>query len=143
MIELFCEYLSVPCFWLHVIIMSDMSLRVNPHSIVCRNFNELLVLSIRYISSLSDSHCVGIWNQLLDKWTPNHLAKLVQRLRCVLSIDPYSAFDCMLLSCNVHVSEWIYFLYLPECQRTSCSKQAPYLNFNWQQPDSNLRPLSL
>ena len=26
---------------------------------------------------------------------------------------------------------------LPECQGTPCSKQAPYLNFKWQQRDSN------
>ena len=31
---------------------------------------------------------------------------------------------------------------LPECQRTSCSKQAPYLKFKWQQRDSNPQPLS-
>ena len=28
----------------------------------------------------------------------------------------------MLFSCHVRVSEWIHSLYLPECQRTLCSK---------------------
>ena len=42
---------------------------------------------------------------------------------------------CMLLSCHVHVPEWIYTLYLPVCQGTSCSKQAQYLKFKWQQQD--------
>ena len=32
MIELCCEYLSVRCIWLYVIIMSRTSFRVNPHS---------------------------------------------------------------------------------------------------------------
>ena len=34
MIELCCEYLSVLCIWLYVLIMSHMRLKVNPHSIV-------------------------------------------------------------------------------------------------------------
>ena len=32
MIELSCEYLSVECIWLYVLIMSCTRLRVNPHS---------------------------------------------------------------------------------------------------------------
>ena len=39
-------------------------------------------------------------------------------------------FIYMLLSCHVHVSEQIHTLYLPECQGTSCSKQARNLKFN-------------
>ena len=31
---------------------------------------------------------------------------------------------------------------LPECQGTPCLKQAPYLNFKWQQRDLNPQPLS-
>ena len=31
---------------------------------------------------------------------------------------------------------------LPECQVTPCSKQAPYLKFNWQQWDSNPQPIN-
>ena len=50
--------------------------------------------------------------------------------------------DCMLLSCHVRVSEWIYTLQLLECHRTPCSKQALYLKFKWQQRDSNSQPLS-
>ena len=48
----------------------------------------------------------------------------------------------MFLSCHVRVSEWIHALYLPECQGTPCSKQAPYLKFKWLQRDSNPQPLS-
>ena len=35
---------------------------------------------------------------------------LFKWLSCVVSIYLYSAFDGMLLSCHVHVSEWIYTL---------------------------------
>ena len=41
-------------------------------------------------------------------------------------------FGCMLLSCNVRVSEWIH----TECQGTPCSKQALYLKFKRQQRDA-------
>ena len=37
--------------------------------------------------------------------------------------------DCMLLSCHVHVSEWIDTLWMPRCQGTPCSKQMQYLKF--------------
>ena len=43
----------------------------------------------------------------------------------------------------VRVSEWIHIVYLPECQGTTCSKQAQYLKFKWQQQDWNPKPLSL
>ena len=32
---------------------------------------------------------------------------------------------------------------MPECQGTPCSKQAPYLNFKWEQRDLNQQPLGL
>ena len=49
----------------------------------------------------------------------------------------------MLLSCHVHVLEWIYTLYVPEYQVTTCSKQTQYLMSKWQQRDLNPQPLSL
>ena len=39
--------------------------------------------------------------------------------------------NCTLLSCHVSISEWIYTLYMSECQGTRCSKQAWYLKFKW------------
>ena len=39
----------------------------------------------------------------------------------------------MFLSCHVRIWNWIHTLYLPECQRTPCSKQARYLKFKWLQ----------
>ena len=50
--------------------------------------------------------------------------------------------DCMFLSCQKHVSEWIYTLKLPECQGTPSSKQVQYLKYKWLQRESNPWPLS-
>ena len=66
---------------------------------------------------------------LVPKQTLNHLAKLAKWLRIVMSTYLYGAFDCMLLSCHICVSEWIQTLYLSECQGNPCSKQAQYLKF--------------
>ena len=76
MIELCCEYLSVQCIWLYVIIMSRTSSRMNLHAIVCLNVKELLARSMRQIWSLSDSNAIRALNHLLRKRTLNHLAKL-------------------------------------------------------------------
>ena len=46
--------------------------------------------------------------------------------------------DCMLLTYHARISEWIYTLYVPECQGNPYSKQARYLKFKWQQRDSNV-----
>ena len=35
------------------------------------------------------------------------------------------------------IKSTLYSLWLTNCQGTPCSKQALYLNFKWQQPDSN------
>ena len=48
----------------------------------------------------------------------------------------------MFLSSHVHVLELIYTLSLPKCQETTCSSQARYLKFKWQQRDSNPEPLN-
>ena len=59
--------------WLYVTIMSRTSFRVNLHSIVCLNVKELLAQSRRHIWSLIDSNEIGTHNQLVRKWTLNHL----------------------------------------------------------------------
>ena len=82
MIELCCEYLSVWCIWLYVIIISCMSVRVNPHSIVCLNVKALLDWSRCHIWSLNDRNVIRTHNQLVGKLTTqlNHLAILVKWL---------------------------------------------------------------
>ena len=88
-------------FCLYVIIMSR---RVNPHSIVCMNVEELLAWSRRNIWSLSDSNVIRTHNHLVRKRRLNHLAKLAKSLSCVVSTYLYGAFDSMLLSCHVPVT---------------------------------------
>ena len=116
MIELCCEYLFVRCIWLYVIIMSRTIFRVNPLSIVCLSVKELLAWSRPHIRSLSDSNEIRTHNHLVCKQTLNHLAKLAKWLSCVVSTYLYGAFDCMLLSYHVRVSEWIHTL---ECAKIS------------------------
>ena len=40
--------------------------------------------------------------------------------------------DCMLLSCYIHVLEWIYTLRLNKCQGTPWSEEAHHAKFKWQ-----------
>ena len=60
--------------------------------------------------AISDWNWTWIQNHLVLKRTLNHFAKLAKWLSCVLSTYLYGAFDCMFLSCHVHVSEWIHTL---------------------------------
>ena len=112
MIELCCEYLSVGSIWLYVSIMSRTSFRANPYSIVTLNVKELLARTRHHIWGLTDSNEIRTHNQLVRKRTLNHLAKLAKWLSCIVGTYLYGAFECMLLSCHVRVSEWIHTLYL-------------------------------
>ena len=96
--------------WLHIIIMSRTRSRVNLHSIVCLNIKELLAQSRHHDWRLSDSNGMWIHNHLARKRTLNHLAKSAKWLSCGVSTYLFGAFDCILLSCHVRVSEWIYTL---------------------------------
>ena len=84
------------------------SYRVNPHSIVCLNVNELLAWSRRHIWSLSDSNVTGTHNHVVPKRTLNDLAKLVKWLSYVVSLQ--GGIDCMLISCHIRISEWTHTL---------------------------------
>ena len=95
---------------------------------ICLNVKELLARNRRKIRSLSDCNGTRAHNLLVRKRTLNHLAKLAKWLCCAVNTYLYGAFDCILLSCHVRISEWIYTLYLSECQVTPCSKQAQYLS---------------
>ena len=74
----------------------------------CLNVKELLAWNKCDNWSLSDSNRIQTHNHLVHKQTLNHLAKLAKRLNCLVNTYLYSAFDFMLLSCHIHVSEWIY-----------------------------------
>ena len=56
------------------------------------------------------SNKIRIHNHLVRKRTLNHFAKLAKWLSCLVSTYLHGAFDCMLKSCDVRVSEWIYTL---------------------------------
>ena len=100
MIELCCEYLSVWCIWLYVLVMSRTRFRVNPHY-SCLNVKELLAQSRCKIWSLSDNNWTWTQNHLVHKRTLNHLAKLAKWLSYFWSTYLYGAFDWMFLSCHV------------------------------------------
>ena len=70
----------------------------------------LLVWSRHHIWSSSDSNKIQTHNHLVCKQTLNHFTKLAKWLSCVVSTYLYGAFDCMLLSCHVRVSGWLYFI---------------------------------
>ena len=76
----------------------------------CLNVKELLAQNSCNIWSLSDSNGIQTHNHFVSKKTLNHLVKLAKWLSCVVSTHLHDAFDCMLLSCHVRVSEWIYTL---------------------------------
>ena len=76
----------------------------------CLNVKEFFSRSKCEIWRWSDCNCTPTQNHLVLKWTLNYLAKLAKWLSCVLSTSLYGAFDCMLLSCHVRVSEWIHTL---------------------------------
>ena len=84
--------------------------------------------------------CNPIWtrNHLVHKLTLNYLDKLTKWLRCVVITYLYGTFGYMYLACYVHVSNWRYSLWLPECQRTPCLEKIQYLKFTWLQPDSTV-----
>ena len=138
MIELRCDDLSALFIWLYLITMSRTRFRVNPHSIVCLNVNELLAPCRRHIWSLIDINGIRTHNYLVRKPILNHIAQLAKWLSCVVSTYLYGVFDCILLSC--HIQYWLYTL--RKYQGTPCSKQAPYMKFKWQQWDAIQQPLS-
>ena len=94
------------------------------------NFKELLARNRCNILSLSDYNSTGTHNHFIHKWTLNYLAKQTKWLSWVESI----------LSCHVHVWEWIHTLYFADFEETFCSKQMWYLKFKWGQGDSNPQP---
>ena len=131
MIELCCEYLSVRCIWLYVIIMSRTSFRVNLKSTVFLNVKEFLARSRRHIWGLTDSKGTQNHNHLVDKWTQNHLATLAIDLCCENWYVWYIWLHVIIISRASLSKSTLYSL--PEYQGTPYLKQAPYLRFKWLQ----------
>ena len=72
------------------------------------NVKKLLLQSRRKICSLSNCNWTQTHNHLVCKQTLNHSAKQSERLASVVCFYLCSAYDCMILSCLVSVSEWIH-----------------------------------
>ena len=72
------------------------------------NVKELLAVNRQDIQSLSNRNKIQTDNHLVHKWTLNHLAKLAKWLSYIVNTYLYNVSDCMLLSCHVCISEWIY-----------------------------------
>ena len=70
--------------------------------------SELLAQNRRDILSLSKRNDMRKHNHIVLKKTFNHLDRLTKWLSCVVSTFLFGAFDCMLLSCHVRVSDWNY-----------------------------------
>ena len=118
MIELCCEYLSVRCIWLYVLIVSRTHFRMNPHSLFAWMSKNSSSGSSCDIFSLSDCKWTRTHNNLIRKRTLHHLANLAEWFSCVVSAFLGGAFDCMFLLCHVRISEWIHILCFPECLGT-------------------------
>ena len=104
---------------------------------ICLNVRKILAQNKRDIWSLSVYNGTRTNNHLFGKWTLNHLGKLAKWLSHFASSYVCGTFNSMFLSSHVRTSEWNHTLYLPECQRTPCSKQVRCLKFKWLQGDSN------
>ena len=72
------------------------------------NVKELFAGNRCDIRSLSVCCRTQTHNHLVCKQTLNQLAKLTKKLSYVVSTYLYDAFDSMLLSCHVRLSEWIH-----------------------------------
>ena len=88
--------------WIHVLYLPESQEHLGP------NRSD--------IWNLSDCHGTRTHNHLVLKKALNELAKSTKGFSWIVSRYLYRAFDCMSLSCHVRISEWIHFLYLPECQ---------------------------
>ena len=120
MIELCCEYLSVQCIWLYVVITSRTSFWVNLHSIVCLNVKKLLARSRHHIWSLSDSdetqthltspqsvsyylvHCL----ENLEK-----VAKMQNKYRQLILISAYIYIYMYIIFTCIYVCYIYYYVY--------------------------------
>ena len=97
------HFISSKPYWLYVLVMSRTPFQSESTLYSCLNVTELLARSRRKIWRWSDCNSDRTQNHLVLKRTLKHLAKLTKWLSCVLSTYLYGAFDCMLLSYNVHV----------------------------------------
>ena len=97
MIRLCCEYLSVWCNLLYLIIVSRTRFRLNPYSIVCLNVKELFAQGIHTIWKLSGRNEIRIHQHLVRNRTLTHLTKPAKSFSCILITYLYGAFDYIII----------------------------------------------
>ena len=107
----------------------------------CRNVKEFHARNGCDIWSLSDSKGMRIHNDLVRKRTLELCCGYLSVRDIWLFV--IGAFDCIWLYIIMSRTRSRVNLQLPECPGTLCSKQVLYLNFKWQQRDSNPEPFSL
>ena len=138
MIELCCEYFSVHCIWLYVIIMSYTSFWVSLLYIVCLNIKDFLARSRHHILSLIYSNRIRTHNHLVRK----------QMLKPSVRPAKNDLVVLWVLICTAHLAVSSYHVTyefqsestlnsLPECQRTPLMNQVLYLKFQWKWQVSN------
>ena len=100
LIELRSEHLPVQCICWYVLIMSRTRFSVNPHSIIAWMSRNSCSKQAK-IWSLSNCSWTQTHNHLVNKQTPNHVAKLVKWFSFVVSTYLYGTFACMffIMSC--------------------------------------------
>ena len=122
------EYLYYGAFRLYVLVISRTCFSVNPHSV-----KELLARNKRKIWSLSDCNWTRIYNHLVRKGKPNHLAKLAEWLSFVCE---YLFVLCILSECSCHVryafeSESILYSYLNAKELLAWSRCKIWILSDW------------
>ena len=109
----------------------------------CLNVKEFFPPKRSKIWILSEFNWIGTHNHLVFERTLSSLVRLVNNLSFIVSTYLCSAFDCILLSSHVRISEWIRTLHLPEYRGNLCLKQARNLKFKRLQLYLKPQPRSL
>ena len=91
----------------HVLIITSMKREIT-HSPQGSSFQKSVGRWGDYVNN--ESNEIWTYNQLVRRQTLIHLVKLAKWLSCVVITNLYDAFDFMLLSCDVRVSEWFFSL---------------------------------
>ena len=127
MIELCCEYLSVRCTWLYVLIMSHTHFRVNPHSILTYELSGCGFESSHSHLNFRSCSCFeqGVpWlsgnYRLLQLFTLKHIHDMIRTYIQMHHADKCSQHSSIILP--VWLNGWVFVYELSSCGfKSSCS----------------------
>ena len=118
MIELCCEYLSVRCIWLYVLIMSRTRFRVNPHSVWFQSESTLLTLNVKFLDIQATIEC---------GFTLKRVRDMMRTYSQMHRTDKYSQHSSIIWP--VWLNGWVFVYELNGCGfESSCS----HLNFRFR-----------